>query len=299
MPLLTSWKKLKDWLYSHVHDGVDGSTKVAHASLSGIGAADHHARYTDAEAVTAMGAKAAANPLHHDIYTDGEAVAAAKADGDISDAIAKKHTRTHAITSTSDHTSAATPGRMLKGDANGLPVDATNTDAEVAAAITGTRYLREAAAGKRILIAQIPLGAVFDSVDITATAWTLYGNLFAMGKDNSWWTDLVIPSITGWTARATFAARVGYDSGANTVYISLYNRTRGSQVTGSTASTTTNATTAGFGLRKQLESGYLTLATNDLNTAANDGYQFYCYNSAAGKTIQFYYQNLNVYLVKD
>jgi len=70
MPLLTSWKKLKDWLYSHVHDGVDGSTKIDHSDLDGVGVADHHAR-----------------------YTDGEAVAAAKADGDISDAIAKKHTQ--------------------------------------------------------------------------------------------------------------------------------------------------------------------------------------------------------------
>jgi hypothetical protein len=32
-------------------------------------AAAHHARYTDAEAVTAMGAKGDANPLHHDIYS--------------------------------------------------------------------------------------------------------------------------------------------------------------------------------------------------------------------------------------
>jgi hypothetical protein len=39
----------------------------------------HHARYADAEAVAAMGAKGDGNPLHHDKYTDAEAVAAAKA----------------------------------------------------------------------------------------------------------------------------------------------------------------------------------------------------------------------------
>ena len=35
----------------------------------------NHDRYTDAEAVTAMGAKADNNPLNHDRYTDAEAKA--------------------------------------------------------------------------------------------------------------------------------------------------------------------------------------------------------------------------------
>ena len=55
---------------------------------------------------------------------------------DIKDAVTKKHTRSHSITSTSDHTSTATPGQILKADTNGLPVDATNTDAEVSDAVT-------------------------------------------------------------------------------------------------------------------------------------------------------------------
>ena len=46
------------------------------------------------------------------------------------------HAKSHAITSASDHTSAATSGKMLKADANGLPVNATNTDADVADAVT-------------------------------------------------------------------------------------------------------------------------------------------------------------------
>jgi len=46
------------------------------------------------------------------------------------------HAKQHAITSTPDHTSSATPGRILKADANGLPVDATNTDTDVADAVT-------------------------------------------------------------------------------------------------------------------------------------------------------------------
>ena len=48
------------------------------------------------------------------------------------------HARQHAITSTSDHTSTATSGQMLKADANGLPVNATNTDAQVSAAVTAS-----------------------------------------------------------------------------------------------------------------------------------------------------------------
>ena len=46
------------------------------------------------------------------------------------------HAQQHSITSTADHTSSATSGKMLKANANGLPVDATNTDTEVADAVT-------------------------------------------------------------------------------------------------------------------------------------------------------------------
>ena len=52
--------------------------------------------------------------------------------------VAALHPRQHAITSALDHTSAATPGQMLQADANGLPVDATNTDAQVSAAVTAS-----------------------------------------------------------------------------------------------------------------------------------------------------------------
>jgi len=48
------------------------------------------------------------------------------------------HAKQHSIIATADHTSTATSGRMLKADANGLPVNATNTDAEVAAAVTAS-----------------------------------------------------------------------------------------------------------------------------------------------------------------
>jgi len=52
------------------------------------------------------------------------------------------HNRLHSIISPLDHTSAATPERILKADPNGLPVEATNTDAEVAAAV-GASHARQ------------------------------------------------------------------------------------------------------------------------------------------------------------
>jgi hypothetical protein len=46
------------------------------------------------------------------------------------------HVRQHSITQTLDHTSTATTGKILKADANGLPIDATNTDTDVASAVS-------------------------------------------------------------------------------------------------------------------------------------------------------------------
>jgi|GEM_PF-2656428 len=53
-------------------------------------------------------------------------------------ALGSAHTRLHSITDALDHSSTATSGQMLKADANGLPVDATNTDVAVAAAVTAS-----------------------------------------------------------------------------------------------------------------------------------------------------------------
>lgn len=48
------------------------------------------------------------------------------------------HDRSHSITSISDHTSSATAGQMLKADANGLQVNATNSDAQVSSAVSAS-----------------------------------------------------------------------------------------------------------------------------------------------------------------
>lgn len=54
------------------------------------------------------------------------------------DAVSKRHTRSHTLVSTSDHTSAVTVNKHFKADANGLPVEGSNTDAEIAAAVSAT-----------------------------------------------------------------------------------------------------------------------------------------------------------------
>lgn len=55
---------------------------------------------------------------------------------DVDSAVSLKHAQSHAITSTSDHTSSATPGNVLKADASGLPVSGTNSDIDVASAVS-------------------------------------------------------------------------------------------------------------------------------------------------------------------
>lgn len=73
--------------------------------------------------------QADANGLPIDATNSDAQVAAAVA------AAALAHARQHAITNPLDHTSGATPGRILQADANGLPVDGTNTNGQVAAAV--------------------------------------------------------------------------------------------------------------------------------------------------------------------
>ena len=64
-------------------------------------------------------------------------------DTDVADAVTKRHSnsldhaRSHGLASGSDHTSALTPGKMVQAAAvTGLPADGTNTDTEVASAVS-------------------------------------------------------------------------------------------------------------------------------------------------------------------
>ncbi|MBA7599355.1 hypothetical protein ES703_06387 [subsurface metagenome] len=64
----------------------------AHGSLTGIGAADHHARYTNAEADGRIALHAAIAAAHHIKYLDSEAKAAAVQAGAITDGVTKAPT---------------------------------------------------------------------------------------------------------------------------------------------------------------------------------------------------------------
>jgi len=66
------------------------------------------------------------------------------------------HARSHDIVSTSDHTSTATPAQMLKADANGLPVDASNTDTQVASAVT---HIGESGASHSFIDQSVVIGS--------------------------------------------------------------------------------------------------------------------------------------------
>lgn len=57
---------------------------------------------------------------------------------DVAANTAARHARQHAINSTSDHTSTITPGRVIIADANGLPSQGTNTDTQIANAVTAS-----------------------------------------------------------------------------------------------------------------------------------------------------------------
>lgn len=72
---------------SHQDGGLD---EISIQGLSGLAADDQHV--LDAEAVSAMGAKANTNPLNHDRYADSEALAAAVQSGAITDAVTKAPT---------------------------------------------------------------------------------------------------------------------------------------------------------------------------------------------------------------
>jgi|GEM_PF-2225295 len=74
---------LSENVASKLNDGASGKTYndivTAISGVIGTHTADasaHHAKYTDAEARAAMGAKANGNPLNHDRYSNSEAVAA-------------------------------------------------------------------------------------------------------------------------------------------------------------------------------------------------------------------------------
>ena len=111
--------------------------------------AAHHARFADAEAVAAMGAKGPANPLNHDRYTAAEAVAAMGAKAD-----------TNPLHHDHFGAPALTAAMGTKADDNPLQHDRF-TDAEVVAALGSTLTSLDGKAG----------GTVTGNVAVTDGLW--------------------------------------------------------------------------------------------------------------------------------
>lgn len=104
---------------------------VDHNSLANLTTGDPHTQYTEnSGSITQITTR-----NHDDLQNinggaDLQHMTAAQ--------MAALHPRLHDILSSIDHTSSATPGKILKADTSGLPVDATNTDEQVAAAVTAS-----------------------------------------------------------------------------------------------------------------------------------------------------------------
>ena len=84
--MLSAWRKVNDLIDAH-HDKYTDAEAVSAMGAKADANPLNHDIYTDAEAVSAMGAKADANPLNHDIYTDAEAKAASVQSGAITDGV--------------------------------------------------------------------------------------------------------------------------------------------------------------------------------------------------------------------
>ncbi len=118
---------------------------------------------------------------------------------------ASDHARSHAITGTSDHTSSATSGKMLKADASGLPIDASNTDTEVASAVS----LKHAAVtvSAPISISTQALSLVNDAA---ATVTEIDTGALATAS------DLVIPTSKAVATYASDAVSKAHTQGSDT-----------------------------------------------------------------------------------
>jgi len=102
----------------HDHDGVD-SKKVDKEDVIGLTSSD-----TPTFSTVKLTDLSDGYIPYHSSDLVGLVDGVLKTDAD--DAISRKHDRQHSITSSSDHTSTATPGKILKADANGLPIDTLN-----------------------------------------------------------------------------------------------------------------------------------------------------------------------------
>lgn len=164
--------------------------------------------------------------------TNGLPVNATNTDTDVASAVSLKHARSHAITSSSDHTgTAGDSGYMMKADANGLPVKATNTDANVSDAVT-KRHTQGTDQGLDTGGANASTAAnVKSAVDLRHNAVTLATDhglslstqVLAMGTPSTLTaaTTNAVTTTTHTHSVTGFATGAGSASGANSVDITL------------------------------------------------------------------------------
>jgi hypothetical protein len=130
----------------------------------------------------------------------------------VASAVSLKHTRQHSIISTTDHTSTATAGKMLKADANGLPVDANNTDTQVSATVaashtqntdTGTTSQTFQLQSGSIGVKLKNNGGVLEAVDATGTSYVKINALAPTDATNVATKKYVDDTISAGVAFAT------------------------------------------------------------------------------------------------
>jgi hypothetical protein len=123
------------------------------------------------------------------------------------------HTRLHSITSTSDHSSTATPGKMLKADASGLPIEATDTDVDVAATV-------EVVKASGALTSQLSVGPSSNTETQICVA-TLPAYILSAGTSIQINAHGYLSSKASSPGSATWRARIGPTTLIGSVVVSL------------------------------------------------------------------------------
>lgn len=213
-------------------DGVDISTLggASHAqgtdTTQGIQAADLNMGFhditnvgnVDGVDVSVIGMAAHTQGTDQGLDTGGPNAVTVAA---VKSAVNDSHAKQHSITSTLDHTSTATPGQMLKADANGLPVNATNTDAQVSGAVSASHTQNTdtslGAQSAALNMNTHPINNVTDPTNAQdAVTITYYNAHMAAFSDNTTGTGTA-NTLVKWTGASTQNNSLITDNGTYTV----------------------------------------------------------------------------------
>lgn len=265
------WDTVDKALHADVADVASSALNVAWGAITGkpatfppsshglSSAAVHSSALTNGKMV-----KSNANGLPAD---------ASDTDADVHDAVVKKHANTldharqHGIAVAADHTSAATAGKMLKADANGLPIEATNTDTDVADAVSKKHSNASDHARQHAINSAADHTGFGDCV--TKNVGTVAGTVAA--GDDARFTDDRNPIINGLTAEASPA-----DADTFPFYDSTAAANR--KVTGANLKVFIGAAAAAS---PSMSGGYVTRSGNNLLFSPDKSNQVWLYEGAA------------------